>query len=78
MIDFTEFVDPYVRREVVAMPPAVSVESVKRDFNLKKVVKMCSNENPFGVSPKALDAMKDELANVCFLRGSGTGKRVKG
>ncbi len=38
--------------------PGKSVEYVKRKYGLKKVVKLASNENPYGPSPKAVKALK--------------------
>lgn len=66
MRDIKDLVNDFVKRPVVSMPPAVSVASVKKDYGLQRVVKMCSNENPFGVSPKAAEAMKAEIENVAF------------
>lgn len=37
------------------------IEEVQRELGLKDVVKLASNENPFGVSPKALEAMQKKL-----------------
>ena len=33
--------------------PGKPIEAVKREFGLEKIVKLASNENPFGCSPKA-------------------------
>jgi len=66
MNKISDLVNDFVKRPVVSMPPAVSVESVKKQFGLKSVIKMCSNENPFGVSPKAAEAMKREINNVAL------------
>lgn len=38
--------------------PGKSIEAVKREFNLKKIVKLASNENPFGCSKKVLSALE--------------------
>jgi len=43
--------------------PGKPVEEVKRELGLTDVLKMASNENPFGVSPLALEAMIFELQN---------------
>ncbi|MEN6624806.1 MAG: histidinol-phosphate transaminase [Candidatus Sumerlaeia bacterium] len=40
-------------------PPGKPIEDVKREFGLDDVVKLASNENPLGPSPKALKAMAD-------------------
>lgn len=38
-------------------PPGKPIEEVQREFGLKHVVKLASNENPLGPSPKAIKAM---------------------
>ncbi|AEA46315.1 histidinol-phosphate transaminase [Archaeoglobus veneficus] len=43
-------VSPYV--------PGKSIEEVKKKYGLEKVVKLASNENPYGPSPKAVKAFK--------------------
>ncbi len=40
------------------------IEETKRQLGLKRVIKLASNENPLGASPKALKAMKAVLNNV--------------
>ncbi|XID94327.1 histidinol-phosphate transaminase [Paenibacillaceae bacterium WGS1546] len=44
--------------------PGKPVEDVKRELGLTEVVKLASNENPFGCSPKAKEAIVRELENV--------------
>ena len=66
MKDIKDLVNDFVKRPVVAMPPAVSVEYTKKEYGFESVVKMCSNENPLGVSPLAMEAMHDEIDKVCF------------
>ncbi len=39
--------------------PGRTIDEVKRQFGLEKIVKLASNENPFGCSPKALDAIRN-------------------
>lgn len=41
-----------------------SIEELRRELGLKKIVKLASNENPLGVSPKALAALKQSLKTV--------------
>lgn len=40
------------------IPSCMSVPAVKEKFGLETVYKLASNENPFGVSPKAVEAMR--------------------
>ena len=44
--------------------PGKPIEEVKREFGIKDIIKLASNENPLGPSPKALAAMKAALENV--------------
>ncbi len=40
------------------------IEEIKRQFGLKKVIKLASNENPLGPSPKAMEAVRKNLLSV--------------
>lgn len=44
--------------------PGKPIEEVKRELGLERVVKLASNENPFGCSPAAKEAVVRELANT--------------
>ncbi|MBM7604417.1 histidinol-phosphate aminotransferase [Metabacillus crassostreae] len=46
--------------------PGKPIEEVKKQFNLTKVVKLASNENPYGCSPKAKQAIMDELDQLAI------------
>ncbi len=47
--------------------PGKPIEEVKREFGITcSIVKMASNENPLGPSPKALAAMKEALEQVAL------------
>ncbi|WLR43730.1 histidinol-phosphate transaminase [Bacillus carboniphilus] len=41
--------------------PGKPIEEVKRELHLDKVVKLASNENPYGCSPKVREAIMDEV-----------------
>ena len=41
-----------------AYQPGRTIDEVKRQFGLENIVKLASNENPFGSSPKAIEALK--------------------
>lgn len=56
-----------VRKNILNVKPYVPgkpIEEVQRELNLEDVIKLASNENCFGPSPKALTAMKRALKNV--------------
>lgn len=38
--------------------PGKSIEAVAREYGLKRIVKLASNENPLGPSPKVIEALK--------------------
>jgi histidinol-phosphate aminotransferase len=44
--------------------PGKPVEDVKRELGLKEVIKLASNENPFGCSEQAKNAIIEELSNL--------------
>lgn len=44
--------------------PGLSLEQIRRQYGLTKVVKLASNENPFGPSPKGMKAYKDVVENL--------------
>ncbi|WP_110113463.1 histidinol-phosphate transaminase [Bacillus sp. CGMCC 1.16541] len=46
--------------------PGKPIEEVQRELGLEKVIKLASNENPFGCSPLAYEAMKEELSQMPF------------
>jgi histidinol-phosphate aminotransferase len=39
--------------------PGKSIDSVKKEYGLEKIVKLASNENPFGSSPKVIHTIKN-------------------
>lgn len=50
-----------IRPDVLGMKPYVPgkpIEEVKRELGLDQVIKLASNENPLGPSPKALEAVR--------------------
>jgi len=44
--------------------PGKPIEDVMREFGLTRVVKLASNENPLGPSPKAVEAIKSEADHI--------------
>lgn len=64
--------------------PGKPIEEVKREMGLRDVIKMASNENPLGASPKALVAIKRHLPDInrypdggCFYLRQALSKRLK-
>ena len=52
--------------EMDSYVPGRSQDEIAQDFNLKKedIIKLGSNENPWGPSPKAMEAIKDEIGSI--------------
>lgn len=44
--------------------PGKPIEEVQRELGLKEVIKLASNENPLGPSPKAIAALRNSLKNL--------------
>lgn len=50
------YVKPYV--------PGKPIEELKRELGIEEIEKLASNENPLGPSPKAIEAIRREAANI--------------
>lgn len=46
--------------------PGKPIEEVERDYKIKNVIKLASNENPLGPSKLAISAIKKNLKNINF------------
>ena len=64
--------------------PGKPIEEVKRELGLKDVIKMASNENSLGPSPKAVAAIKKHLLDInrypeggCFYLRQALSKRLR-
>ncbi|MGM7721927.1 histidinol-phosphate transaminase [Metabacillus sp. Hm71] len=58
-----------VKKQLLSLKPyqpGKPIEEVKKEFNLTKVVKLASNENPYGCSQKAKQAILDELDQLAI------------
>lgn len=56
-----------VRKNILNLTPYIAgkpIEETKRQLGLKEVIKLASNENPFGPSPKAQDAIRKTLKAI--------------
>lgn len=56
-------VAPYVRA-LMPYVPGKPVEQIEREYGLDEVIKLASNENPLGPSPRAVAAMQSALAEL--------------
>ncbi|MGE5578549.1 MAG: histidinol-phosphate transaminase [Bacillota bacterium] len=67
------------RREVLTLSPYIPgkpADEVKRELGLERVVKLASNENPLGPSPKAVERVK-EMALQSHIYPDAAGFRLK-
>jgi histidinol-phosphate aminotransferase len=53
-----------------------SIESVRQQYGLDRIVKLASNENPLGASPKAIEAMTRSLASLNLYPNGGLDLRA--
>jgi len=51
-------------REITPYPPGKPIEELEREYGISGSIKLASNENPFGPSPAALQAMRSALENL--------------
>ncbi len=65
MSDPCEFSNPHLR-DLVPYEPGKPIDDVARELGLEvdSVIKLASNENPLGPSPKALEAMREAVDDV--------------
>jgi len=57
------------RKELESFKPNIpekSIKEIKKELNLQKIIRLNSNENTIGPSPKAVEAIEKELINVNF------------
>lgn len=48
-------------RSLIPYAPGKPIEEVEREYGIEDSVKLASNENPLGPSPRAIQALKDKL-----------------
>ncbi len=63
-------------REIMPYQPGKPISELERELGISNIIKLASNENPLGASPKALDAMERALAEVA-LYPDGNGFELK-
>lgn len=60
-------IEKLARKNILKINPyqqGKPISEVKREYNIKKVIKLASNENPLGPSPKAVSAIIKNLNNL--------------
>ncbi|MDE2038798.1 MAG: histidinol-phosphate transaminase [Elusimicrobia bacterium] len=63
-------------REVTPYAPGKSIASVQRELGLRRVIKLASNENPLGPSPKAM-AVYRRAEKSCSLYPEGSSPELR-
>ncbi len=63
-------VPPYIE-SLQPYKPGKPIEEVQREYGLKRVVKLASNENPLGSSPLAMEALKRHMQDLQFYPNGG-------
>ncbi|MCM3126571.1 histidinol-phosphate transaminase [Paenibacillus provencensis] len=64
------------KSQIVNIPvykPGKPIEEVKRELGLSEVIKLASNENPYGTSPTAREAIQAELMNLSIYPDGSAG-----
>ncbi len=62
-IDFCDLAVPGVQR-LQAYQPGKPIDELQRELGIREVIKLASNENPFGPSPKAIAALQTQLHDL--------------
>lgn len=77
-----EQVPEYIR-SLIPYEPGKPIEEVEREYGITNSVKLASNENPLGPSPKAVAAIREKLAELnlypdgdCFYLKQGLAKKL--
>src|SRR5947209_2208903 len=69
-------VPPYIAA-LKPYEPGRGIEDAKRRYGLSRVVKLASNENPLGPSPRALEAIRGALDSLNFYPDGGVALRER-
>ncbi|HSK31048.1 MAG TPA: aminotransferase class I/II-fold pyridoxal phosphate-dependent enzyme, partial [Candidatus Limnocylindria bacterium] len=74
---------PEYIRTLIPYEPGKPIEEVEREYGIANSVKLASNENPLGPSPKALAAIREKLDHLhlypdgdCFYLRRGLAQKL--
>ena len=62
-MDIRALVPEWVRT-LTPYPPGMPIEELERELGIRDSIKLASNENPLGPSPRAVAAIRDALGNL--------------
>lgn len=81
-MNIIDHVPEYIR-SLIPYEPGKPIEEVEREYGIRGSVKLASNENPLGPSPKAVKALQERLGELhlypdgdCFYLKHGLAKRL--
>src|SRR4051812_28085534 len=63
-------------RTLAPYVPGKPIEELQRELGISNIIKLASNENPFGPSPLALEAMRRAISDT-WLYPDGSGHVLK-
>ena len=75
MTDLCDLTPAYIR-DIAPYQPGKPISELERELGLTRIIKLASNENPLGPSPKALEAIAAALPEVA-LYPDGNGFELK-
>jgi histidinol-phosphate aminotransferase len=81
-MNLIDYVPEYIRT-LIPYSPGKPVEEVEREYGISDSVKLASNENPLGPSPKAMQALRDRMEQLhrypdgdCFYLKNGLAQKL--
>jgi histidinol-phosphate aminotransferase len=69
--DVTSLLPPWIR-ELTPYPPGKPIDELEREYGISNSIKLASNENPLGPSPRAIEALRRSLSEVHRYPDGGT------
>ncbi len=81
-MSIADLINPHIR-ELAPYEPGKPMEELERELGITDSIKLASNENPLGPSPKAVEAMRSALSEIhrypdgaCFELRTALSKRL--
>ncbi len=75
MKTLTQLAPAYIK-SIAPYVPGKPISELERELGLQRIIKLASNENPLGASPKAIEAVKRAVGEL-FLYPDGNGFELK-
>lgn len=58
-------------KDLAPYPPGKPIEELQREYGLTRIAKLASNENPYGPSPRAVEAIRKSAESLHYYPESG-------